>query len=211
MLFSQAVADDGYWPKSYFVQVGYGAVATRGDLRSSILSIKDTAGIKGKSYHPDIEIMGTPDFAIGANIAQFTLALDFQYTTTSSGLAGMPEDYGNEDSRIWRLGFEFTYNIFWPEDFQIGLGGGYTYTSVKTDNSTFFDGSSYSAELMGSAVGVVANLHYYLTDHFAIAPSIKIYENWFKNIYTSRTENCDLDPYLWHTFVMAAVSLQYQF
>lgn len=211
MLFSQAAADEGYWPKSYFVEAGFGITVSKGDFNERAITIADTAGVKGKVHPPALEILATPDLTIGANIAQFTLALNFQYWTSNQTLAGFPDESFEGDSRIWRLGFEFTYNIFWPESFQIGLGGGYSYTSIKTDNSVYFGDDISSSELMGSAVGFVANLRYSITDHIAMVPAIKIYENWFKNVYSSRTENCDLDPYIWQTFVMASVSLQYTF
>lgn len=212
MLFSQAAADEGYWPKSYFAEVGFGIIASKGDFNERSTAITDTAGKKGLIHQPALDFLATPDLTIGANIAQFTLALNFQYWTSNQTLAGFSDESYTADSRIWRLGFEFTYNLFWPDYFQIGLGGGYSYTSINTKNSVYFqDGGIQSSELMGSAVGFIANLHYYFTDRLSMVPAIKVYENWFKNAYSGRTDNCDLDPYLWQTFVLASVSLQYTF
>ena len=70
---------------------------------------------------------------------------------------------------------------------------------------------AYDAEFMGSAVAFIANIHYYITDHLSMVPALKLYENWFKNVHCSRIDNNDLDPYLWQTFVLATVSIQYQF
>ncbi|MCQ2102959.1 MAG: hypothetical protein MJY98_07015 [Fibrobacter sp.] len=218
---SQVFADEGYWPKSYFVEAGYGAMISKGDFNEKSFSIRDTNDIKGRVHPVGLEMYGTPDLTIGANIAQFTLALNFQYTNTNQTLAGFPDDDYTADTRIWRLGFEFTYNLFWPENFQIGLGGGYSYTSIKADDAIYFGevcsegvctgDDIYSSEMMGSAFGFIANLHYYITDNISMVPAIKIYENWFKNVYSSRTENCDLDPYMWQTFILVSLSVQYTF
>ena len=69
----------------------------------------------------------------------------------------------------------------------------------------------YDAEFMGSAVAFIANVHYYITENIAMVPALKFYESWFKNVHCSRIDNNDLDPYLWQTFVLATVSIQYQF
>ncbi len=210
LCFSQAFAEN-YWPKSYFAEAGFGLVVTKGDLNENNITAKDSSGNKVTIHPPAMSILGTPDFTLGANIRSFSLALNFQYWTASQILAGFPTEDHEEDSRIWRLGFEFTYNLFWPDFFQIGLGGGLSFTNIKTKNSAFFEDKSATSELYGSAVAFVANIHYYITDHIAMVPAIKIYETWFRNVYTEQTETCDLDPYLWQTFILASVSLQYQF
>lgn len=211
VLCSSAVADEGYWPKSYFVEAGFGLAVSKGDFNEHATAIKDTAGEKGYIHQPALEFIPTPNFSVGANIAQFTLALNFQYWKSTQTLSAFTDEFHEESSRMWRLGFEFTYNLFWPDFFQVGLGGGYSYTSIKTKNSAYFEDDIINSELMGSAVSFIANLHYYITDNISMVPAIKVYENWFKNVYTSRSENCDLDPYLWQTFILASVSVQYTF
>lgn len=208
---SQAFADEGYWPRSYFLEAGFGIVASKGDLNEHAIKATDTLDNKVEIHPPAYSILGTPDLSIGANVGAFTLALNYQYWKSTQILAGFPTEDTEESSRIWRLGFEFTYNVFFPEFFQIGLGLGYSFTNIKTEKSAFFDGKAYSSELMGSAVAFIANIHYYISDNFAMVPAVKVYENWFKNVYTSKTETCDLDPYLWQTFVLVSVSLQFQF
>lgn len=211
LLATPAIADEGYWPKSYFVSTGFGLTVSKGDFNEKAISITDTTGKKGYIHQPALEFLATPDLSIGANIAQFSLALNFQYWTSQQTLAGFPDESFEEDTRIWRLGFEFTYNLFWPDFFQAGFGAGYSYTSVRTKNSAFLGDQTYSTELMGSAIGFIANIHYYFTDNISMVPAIKIYENWFKSVNTSRTGTCDLDPYVWQTFVLASLSIQYTF
>ena len=64
---------------------------------------------------------------------------------------------------------------------------------------------------MGSGIALVTNVHYYLTDNFAIVPAVKLYENWFKFVNSKGTGTCDLEPFLWQTYVFASVGVQYQF
>lgn len=204
-------ADEYYWPRSYFFSAGFGAQVSKGDFNEKAISGKDSAGVKGYIHPPALEFLPTPDFALGVNIGAFSLALDFQYWTSTQTLAGFPDESYEQDTRIWRAGFEFTYNLFYPEFFQIGLGAGFSYTSVKSEDAALFQDDVYDAEFMGSAVAFIANIHYYITENIAMVPSIKVYENWFKNVHCSRIDNNDLDPYLWQTFILAAVSIQYQF
>lgn len=197
------------WPRSYFVNVGFGASATRGDVNERAIKLTDSAGVVSKVFPPAIEIMGLPDFSIGANIGEFTLDINFQFWKTNNELVDSPG--ANEQYTFWRLGFEFTYNLFWPDFFQVGLGLGYSYTNLNTQNSAAINDKIQDSELMGSGVAFIANIHYYITDNFSMVPSIKIYENWYKAVNTDHTGTLDLDPYLWQTYVTIVLGLQYQF
>jgi len=200
--------EETYWPRSYFIGAGMGIMATTGDLNERAITLKDTSGNKMKAYPPDISLMGSPEVQLGVNIREFTLAVVFQYWKAEQELVKI----SNEESyRYWRLGFEFTYNFFWPDFFQIGLGGGFSYTSLKTDNSTFNGEEFHDTEFMGSALALIANVQYFFNNNIALVPALKFYRNWYKNIYTDDSENRDLDPYLWQSFISASVALQFQF
>lgn len=206
---TQAWAED-YWPKSYFVKAGFNVAYSNGDLNERAISLEDTTGEKMKVYPPNLKLIPSPEIELGVNMRFFSLAVTFQYSSLSESLT----DYEDPDPTaisLWRFGFEFTYNLNWPEDFQVGLGLGYSYTTIYVGNSAYMDGESYRSRLLGSGVGFILNAHYYFTDHIAIVPSVKIYENWFKNVYTGPSELCDLDPYKWQTFFTAGLSIQYQF
>lgn len=200
--------EENYWPRFYFVRAGMGITATTGDLNERPISVKDTNDKKFKAYPPDMSLMGDPEFVLGVNIREFTVAVAFQYWEQEEELVKLSTE---ESTRFWRLGFEFYYNFFWPDDFQIGLGAGFSYSSVKTENSAIHEDDLRSTEFMGSGVGVMANVQYYLTNEIAIIPAVKFYRNWFKNIFTKDSENRELEPFLWQTFISASISLQYQF
>ncbi|MDY6387970.1 MAG: hypothetical protein SPL21_10885 [Fibrobacter sp.] len=204
-------AEEYYWPRSYYVSAGFGAQVSKGDFNERAITGKDSAGVKGDIHPPALEFVATPDLMVGVNLGAFSLGLGFQYWTSEQVMAGFPDESYRQDTRIWRASLEVTYNLFWPDFFQIGLGLGYSYSSVKAENAAIFGTDAYDAEFMGSAVAFIANIHYYITDHLSMVPALKFYENWFKNVHCSRIDNNDLDPYLWQTFVLATVSIQYQF
>ena len=204
-------AEDYYWPRTYYVSAGFGAQVSKGDFNDRFLFGKDSAGVKGEIHPPSILFAAAPDLMVGVNLGAFTFGFGFQYWTSEQDISGFPEDTYMQDVRIWRAGLEVTYNLFYPEFFQIGLGIGYSYSSVKAENSAFFGADVYDTEFMGSAVAFIANIHYYITENIAMGPANKVYETWFKNIHCSRIDNNDLDPYLWQSFVFAGVSVQYQF
>ena len=205
------LAEEYYWPRSYFISAGMGLTVSKGDFNERIINGVDSAGVHGAIHPPALEFIATPDITVGVNLGAFTLGLDFQYWNTQEVLAGFPDESYEQDTRIWRAGVEFTYNLFYPEFFQIGLGLGYSYSSVKSQKAAIFDNDAYAAEFMGSAIAIIANIHYYITDNISMVPAIKIYENWFKNVHCSRIDNNDIDPYLWQSFIYANVAVQYQF
>lgn len=207
---SQAMADD-YWPRTYFIEAGSSFAFSRGDLNNSVIKTTDTLGNKVTIHPPALRTMLYPDISIGTNIWAFTLTANFHYWNGQPDLTKYEDENKKTNSHMWRFGFEFTYNLFWPEDFQLGLGGGYSFAKITTKRSAVFDDTETSAELMGSSLSFVANFRYYFTEHFAAVPSIKIYENWFKNAYSTRTELFDFKPYLWQTFFFISIAVQYQF
>ena len=199
------------WPRTFFFSSGIGLYATKGDLNQRVLSMTDTSGRKQTIHSPALDIFASPDFTIGVNVREFTIGLNFQIWNSEQVINGFPDESHTGESLIWRISMEVSYNFFWPEFFQVGVGAAYSYTTITTDNTAYIDDEASESELMGSAVGFIANLKYYLTDHFAVVPYIKVYENWFKNVYTEESELCDLDSYMWQTFFFVGVNLQIQF
>lgn len=206
-----ALAEEYYWPRTYFFSAGFGAFVSKGDFNDRAITGFDKDGVKGYIHPPAIEFTATPDFSAGVNIRQFSLALNFQYWTSSPALAGFSDESYKQDTRIWRIGFDIEYHFFWPEFFQVGVGLGYSYSSVKSKNAAFFKDDVYDAEFMGSAISFITDIRYYISDNIAMVPAIKVYEGWYKNVHCSRVDNNDLDPYLWQTFLLASVSVLVQF
>lgn len=199
------------WPRSYFASLGIGAFASNGDFNERTLSMTDTAGNKQVIHAPALEIFASPQITIGANIREFSVGLNFQFFKSEQTLNGFPDESTKGESVIWRISMEFTYNLFWPEFFQVGLGGSFSYSTVATDNSAFIGNEASEASFMGSAIGGIANVKYFITEKIAMVPYIKVYENWFRNVYTAESELCDLKSYMWQTFVFVGLDVQIQF
>ena len=202
---------DDYWPRTYFVGAGASVGGSFGDLNDHTLSAVDSAGNKEKVYPPDLGLIFHPDFYMGVNIRDFSLAIAFQYQKMDYDLTKAPNDLDETESRIWRFGFEFTYNLFWPDPLQFGFGMGYSFTNLKTKKSAVSEECVSASELMGSALVFVLNAHYFFNDYMAIVPSIKFHETWFKSVYTKQSGTSDLDDYLWQSFLVGGIALQFQF
>ena len=206
--------DEGYWPRSYFAGLGFGVVATRGDIGEFTLSGKTEDGEKETVHLPSMNIFILPDVFLGVNIGQFSLSANYNYWYFTNKLSDFPDNNVEERIRIWRFGVEFVYNFFWPEYFQPGVGIGYTYTSIKTENSVFPADDSKdktASELMGSSLALILDIRYYLTDNLILKPSLKVYESWFSNINTENAGTNELKHKIWQTFALVELAFIYQF
>lgn len=215
LAFSVGFAAEDYWPRSYFASVGFGLSAARGDVGDYTLSVKND-GVKETVHLPTLDFIASPEIQIGANIREFTLGLIFNYWSFEENLGGFPTEDYMANTKYIRFGFEFTYNLFWPEDFQVGFGLGYYYNTVKTDNSVYSsepDTKPYGSELMGSSIALIGNIHYFFTPNISLVPIIKIHETWFRFIYTDteESETSDLKHTQWETVVTAGIQVQFQF
>ena len=177
-------------------------------MNERAITITDSADVRYKAHSAEMAFFGTPDLSIGANIRCFSLMLDFQYWKSEEDLVDTDV---SEDTQIWRVGFEFTYNLFWPDPLQFGFGMGYSFTNLKTKKSAVSEECISASELMGSALVFVLNAHYFFNDYMAIVPSIKFHETWFKSVYTKQSGTSDLDDYLWQSFLVGGIALQFQF
>ena len=210
LLASASFAEEA-WPRTFFFSSGIGLYASKGDLNERVLSVTDTNGRKQSIHSPALEIFASPDFTLGVNVREFTFGFNFQIWDSEQDINGFQEETVTGNSLYWRISMEFEYNMFWPEFFQIGLGGSYSYTTLTTDNTSYVEDEVHESELMGSSVGLIANIKYFLFDYLAIVPYLKVYETWYRNVYTEESGLCDLDSYMWQTFFFVGVNLKFQF
>ena len=205
-------SDFGQWPRTYFASIGFNVIANRGDFTDHTAQIKYEDKPEQTISFPITRVLVSPDYNIGVNIREFSLAGSFQYWSMMGTIGNdYPDEIKEQKMRYWRFGAEFTYNFFYPDRFQVGLGLGYSYTSIKTNNSAY-DSKAYSnAEIMGSGIALISNMKYFLTEFFALSPSLRIYENWFKAANTRSTGTQDFDSYVWQTYVAVSINAMFQF
>ena len=191
LLFATVSFAEDAWPRTFFGSVGMGLYASKGDLNERVLSLKDTSGQKQTIHSPALNIFASPDFTIGVNVREFTIDLNFQIWESEQIINGFPDESVRGNSLYWR--------------------GSLSYTTLTTDNTAYSGDEVSESEFMGSSFGFIANIKYYVHDNIAIVPYAKIYENWFRNVYTEASGLCDLDSYMWQTFFFVGVNLQFQF
>lgn len=210
---SFAQDEDGYWPRSYFLGIGLSAVASRGDLNENLIRTKTEKGEKEIVHNPNLSFLFWPDFFIGVDIRQFSLSLNFNYWNYTNNLIQIEESV-KENTRIWRFGVEFVYNFFWQEFFQPGLGLGYSYTSMATNNNVFptdITKPRTDSELMGSSISLITNIRYFLTEDIILQTSLKYLRTWFGNLYTENAGTNDMTHTQWQTFILMEVAVIYHF
>ena len=205
-------SDLGYWPRSYFASIGFGVIANRGDFFDRTIRVKGDNDITETVNLPQTKVLMSPNYNIGVNIREFSLAATFQYWSMNVAINGLPDNITEQKMRFWRLGADFTYNFFYPEFFQVGVGLGYSFSSLSIkDNAVSAEKGLANSDLMGSAIALVANVRYYITDYFCLNPSLHIYETWYKAVNTKNAGTQDLKSYIWQTYVAISISAMVQF
>lgn len=205
-------SDFAQWPRSYYASVGFSVIANRGDFFDRTLKVTGDDDITETINLPQTKVLMSPEYSIGVNIREFTLAATFQYWSMKVSINGLPDNITEQKMRFWRLGADFTYNFFYPEFFQVGLGLGYSFSSLNIEkNATSVEKGLKDSDLMGSAVALVANVRYYITDFFCLNPSLHIYETWYKAVNTKNAGTQDLNKYIWQTYVSISISAMVQF
>ena len=204
-------SDFGQWPRSYFASIGFNVIATRGDFAERNIRLQNKDGLTETINFPITKILMSPDYNIGVNIREFTLAASFQYWSMKGTIRDLPEDMNEQDMRFWRFGLEFTYNFFYPEFFQVGVGLGYSFSNLHVKNNATSINGFADSDLMGSAIGVITNVKYFITDNFGLNPSLRIYENWYKAANTKEAGTQDLKSYVWQTYIAVSINAFVQF
>ena len=68
---------------------------------------------------------------------------------------------------------------------------------------------------MGSGVGIISYMRYYITDFFCLSPSLRIYENWYKAVHTKNSGTVEFDDvdisYFWQTYIAISINAMVQF
>ena len=221
-VFAQPTESDfAQWPRSYYGSIGFGIMATRGDLHDRQMKITDKDGYTETVNLPTNKILLTPDYNLGVNIREFSIGLSFQYWSTTGSIKDWPEDINEQDMSYWRFGLEATYNFFYPEPFQVGLGLGYSFSSLSIEKNVTSTKGFFDSSLKGSAIAIIANMRYYITDFFALCPALRIYENWYKSVNTDNSGTIefnstnngvkDHNSYFWQTYIAITINAMFQF
>lgn len=207
-------SDFSYWPRSYFASISFNVIANRGDLfdRSMVLKYD---WIEETVHLPNTKVLVSPDYSIGVNIREFTFSASFQYWSMLGSIPSLPEPINEQNMKYWRFGIEATYNFFYPEFFQVGVGLGYSFSKLTTENNVSNYKGYFNSELNGSAIALVSHIRYLITDNFGLISSLRIYENWYKSVYTKNSGTVEFhevgDSYYWQTYIAISIGAMVQF
>jgi len=209
-------SDFAQWPRSYYAGIGFNVIANRGDLFNRQLKIKDKDGETETVHMPNTKVLVSPDYNIGVNIREFSFGISFQYWSMQGSIPTLPAPMNEQDMRFWRFGLEATYNFFYPDFFQVGVGLGYSFSKLTTEDNVASDkGGFYNSDLNGSAIALITHIRYFITDNFGLISSLRIYENWYKSIHTKNSETVefhDVDiSYFWQTYIAVSIGAVVQF
>ncbi|WP_405322815.1 hypothetical protein [Fibrobacter sp.] len=208
-------SDFSYWPRSYFASIGFNVIANRGDLFQRSMKVIDKDGDEEIVNLPITKVFVAPDYNLGVNIREFTFALSFQYWSYTGTIANLPDNLNSRDMRYWRFGLEATYNFFYPEFFQVGVGLGYSFSKLSTENNVSNADGYFNSELNGSAIALVTQIRYFITDNFGLTSSMRIYENWYKSVHTENSGTVDFHDvdisYYWQTYIAISIGAMVQF
>ena len=207
-------SDFSYWPRSYFASISFNVIANRGDLFDRTMVLKND-GIEETVHLPNTKVLVSPDYSIGVNIREFTFSASFQYWSMRGSIPTLPEPINEQNMKYWRFGIEATYNFFYPEFFQVGVGLGYSFTKLTTENNVSNYKGYFNSELNGSAIALVSHIRYLITDNFGLISSLRIYENWYKSVYTKNSGTVEFhevgDSYYWQTYIAISIGAMVQF
>ena len=207
-------SDFSYWPRSYFASISFNVIANRGDLFDRTMVLKND-GIEETVHLPNTKVLVSPDYSIGVNIREFTFSASFQYWSMLGSIPSLPEPINEQNMKYWRFGIEATYNFFYPEFFQVGVGLGYSFSKLTTENNVSNYKGYFNSELNGSAIALVSHIRYLITDNFGLISSLRIYENWYKSVYTKNSGTIDFhevgDSYYWQTYIAISIGAMVQF
>ena len=207
-------SDFSYWPRSYFASISFNVIANRGDLfdRSMVLKYD---WIEETVHLPNTKVLVSPDYSIGVNIREFTFSASFQYWSMLGSIPTLPEPINEQNMKYWRFGIEATYNFFYPEFFQVGVGLGYSFSKLTTENNVSNYKGYFNSELNGSAIALVSHIRYLITDNFGLISSLRVYENWYKSVYTKNSGTVEFhevgDSYYWQTYIAISIGAMVQF
>ncbi len=208
-------SDFAQWPRSYFASIGFGVIANRGDFFDRTIRVKGDNDITETVNLPQTKVLMSPNYNIGVNIREFSLAATFQYWSMNVAINGLPDNITEQKMRFWRLGADFTYNFFYPEFFQVGVGLGYSFSKLSTEKNVSNAKGDFDSELNGSAVALVTQIRYFITDNFGLTSSMRIYENWYKSVHTENSGTVDFHDvdisYYWQTYIAISIGAMVQF
>jgi len=191
LFVSSLYADE--WIKKYALAAGVDFAITKGDFNGF-----DEIYSGGKSVPESVILPKVPFFCV--------YAFDARALANASSIAlnfgiGFPEyehKEQNGDARYFRLGLEYQYHFLWPEPFRIGIGLGYSFSSMRFPKASISeDGKWNYANFTGNGPHTVLSAEYYFTENFALEGAIRYRLLHLNNVATDLNNVSRLSNAVW--------------
>lgn len=193
------------WHRSYFVSIGLDVVfSAAGDLdgKRFYKADGDDGNAEERVYVPSIGTFPLPLIEAGVNFNQHTIAIAFGIWNPDVSYAKETEDETGNDANFWRFSAEYRYYFFWPEDFQIGPGLGYSFSRLSVKDAAFGSdkyGSGFREDAVyaGNAFAISANMRYKMRP-FGMDIALRYRPMFIRSVSTDSGGYSDLSETLWH-------------
>ncbi|GHV14398.1 hypothetical protein AGMMS49938_10440 [Fibrobacterales bacterium] len=189
-------------PKKFYVfGAGIDFAVTRGDL-DGISKINSGAGsVPEKVILPEVPFFAVYAFdaraLVDANSIAFNLGL---------GFPDYEHNLQNGEARYFRLGLEYQYHFLYPEPLRIGIGIGYTFSSLRFPKAAIGsvaggeanDNSQWNyANFTGNGFHLVTSAEYFFTEHLATEVAIRYRLLYLNRVSTDLNDVSRLSDAVW--------------
>ncbi len=202
LLFFALTHADNNWVKSYYFSVGFGGAFTQGDLDGNKRISTTENGTTEVDIFPNTGFYIIPELETGANLNQHTVFVDLSYSYPKTSYGLDTEEADETNTNIFRLGFGYRYNFFWPNLFQPFVGLNYSYMYLNTRNNVYIytleDVSRTNGAVMGNGVALHGGVLYYVEKHITMQLHARVRAMFFSKFGNDVNGNRDLDSSLKH-------------
>lgn len=208
LLFVTSVSFAGYrdkviWHRSYFVSLGLDVLfSVGGDLDGKGFLEAEGEDADETVYIPYIGTFPLPSIEAGVNFNQHTIAVHFGIWNPDVNYGKDTDVYTGNDANFWRVGVEYRYYFFWPDDFMVGPGLGYAFSRLSVHGAAFgndkYDGEYREAAVFAAnSFALSANIRYKVRP-FGIDVAFRYRPTFIRSLSTETGGYSDLSETLWH-------------
>jgi hypothetical protein len=181
------------WIRKHVISVGVDFAVTKGDL-DGISKIKSENSVPESVILPEVPffMVYTIDLRALANATSIALNFGIGFPSYEHKLQN------GDDGRYWRFGIEYQYHFFWPEDFRLGAGLGYGFSSMRFSKASIGEEKKWSyANFTGNGPNAVVSAQYYFTENFAAEGAIRYRLLYFNKVATDLNDVSRLSDAVW--------------
>lgn len=204
------------WHRSYFISLGVDALfSLGGDLNGDGAIEANGDDTDDVVYLPHIGSFPLPNIEAGVNFNQHTISVNFGIWQPDVRYGEDTDYFTEDDANYWRLGVEYRYYFFWPEDFMIGPGLGYAFARYSVHGAAIgfdkYDGEYREAAVFATnSFAVSANMRYKIRP-FGMDVALRYRPTFIRSLSTETAGYCSLSETLWHHMIEVSARVFLEF